>query len=46
MRAFGIVLAAERVDVSLLCRAGLPHRFDGLPFERPMHPLVRAVLLR
>ena len=46
MRALVVVLASERIEVALLGGAGLSDRLDRLPFERPMHALVRAVLLR
>lgn len=46
VRPFGVVLGPERVEPLLLARARALRRLDGAPLHRPVHALVRAVLLR
>jgi hypothetical protein len=42
----GVVLDAKGIEAPLLARTRALHRRDRAPFHRPMHPLVRTVLLR
>jgi len=46
MRALLVVLGAEHIEAPLLCRERGAWRATGAGFERFVHALVRAVLLR
>lgn len=46
MRAFLVVLVAKPIELALLRGEGRARRPDGFAFQRLVHPLVRAVLLR